>query len=209
MMSRLPETAATQTSDAAPKRLRADARRNRDSVLAAARELFASDGLSVSLDEIARHAGVGPGTVHRHFPAKENLIAAVAIARLEQIVERARKLATADDPGAAFRSHLLGVLAYADDNAALKSALTGTDLDIRTAAPEVRAALRDAVGVLLVRAQLAGAIRDDLDVDDLMALIAGWVHTFQYAGVNAKSRQAQRLTAVFFDGLRLRTDHRT
>jgi AcrR family transcriptional regulator len=57
-------------------------------VLIAARELFASDGLSVSLDEIARHAGVGPGTVHRHFPAKQNLVAAVAIARLEQIVDR-------------------------------------------------------------------------------------------------------------------------
>ena len=100
------------------------------------------------------------------------------------------------------------MLAYADDSAPLKSALTGTDLDIRTAAPEVRAALRDAVGVLLARAQDAGAIRDDLNVDDLMALIAGWVHAFQYAGVNAKSRQAQRLTAVFFDGLRLTTEHR-
>ena len=133
-----------EPGDAEPKRLRADARRNRDRVLAAARELFASDGLSVSLDEIARRAGVGPGTVHRHFPAKENLIAAVAIARLEQIVEQARNLANADDPGAALRSHLSGVLAYADDNAPLKSALTGTDLDIRTTAPEVRAALRDA-----------------------------------------------------------------
>jgi AcrR family transcriptional regulator len=201
-MSQLSEAAATQAVDAEPKRLRADARRNRDRVLAAARELFASDGLSVPLDEIARCAGVGPGTVHRHFPAKENLIAAVAIARLEQIVEQARKLATADDPGDALRSHLSGVLAYADDNAPLKSALTGTDLDIRTAAAEVRAALRDAVGLLLVRAQHAGAIRDDLTIDDLMALTAGYVHTIQYAGVNAKSRQAQRLTAVFFDGLR-------
>jgi AcrR family transcriptional regulator len=206
-MSRLSEAAATQTGDAEPRRLRADARRNRDRVLAAARELFASDGLSVSLDEIARRAGVGPGTVHRHFPAKENLIAAVAIARLEQIVEQARNLATADDPGAALRSQLSGVLAYADDSAPLKSALTGTDLDIRTAAPEARAALRDAVGVLLVRAQQAGAARDDLNIDDLMALIAGWVHAIQYAGVNATSRQAQRLSAVLFDGLRPTTEH--
>src|ERR1700733_1381243 len=108
VMSRLPEAGGKETSDAEPKRLRADARRNRDRVLAAARELFANDGLSVSLDEIARRAGVGPGTVHRHFPAKEDLIAAVAIGRLEQIVEQARNLANADDPGAAFRSHLSG-----------------------------------------------------------------------------------------------------
>jgi AcrR family transcriptional regulator len=205
-MSRLPEPAAIDARDAEPRRLRADARRNRDRVLAAARELFASDGLSVSLDEIARRAGVGPWTVHRHFPAKENLIAAVAIARLEHIVEQARNLATADDPGAALRSQLSRILAYADANAPLTSALTGTELDIRTAAPEVRTALRDAVGVLLVRAQHAGAIRDDLNIDDLMALIAGWVHATQYAGVNAKSRRAQRLTAVLFDGLGLSTE---
>jgi AcrR family transcriptional regulator len=209
MMSRPPEAAVTYTGDAEPKRLRADARRNRDRVLAAARELFASDGLSISLDEIARRAGVGPGTVHRHFPAKENLIAAVAIARLEQIVEHARNLANANDPGAALRSQLSQLLVYADDNTPLKSALTGTGLDIRTAAPEVRAALRDAVGVLLVRAQHAGAIRDDLNADDLMALTAGHVHAIQYAGVKPKSRQAQRLTAVLFDGLRPTTEHRT
>jgi AcrR family transcriptional regulator len=209
MMSRLAEAAATQTGDTAPRRLRADARRNRDRVLAAARELFASDGLSVSLDDIARRAGVGPGTVHRHFPTKENLISAVAIGRLEQIVEQARNLATADDPGAALRSHLSGVLAYADANAPLKSALTGTDLDIRTTAPEVRAALHDAVGVLLARAQHAGAIRDDLNADDLMALTAGHVHTLQYAGVHAKTRQAQRLTAVLFNGLEPTTKHPT
>jgi AcrR family transcriptional regulator len=205
MMSRLPE--ATATRDAEPKHLRADARRNRDRVLAAARELFASHGLSVSLDEIARRAGVGPGTVHRHFPAKENLIAAVAIGRLEHIVEQARDLATADDPNAAFHTQLSRILAYADANAPLKSALAGTELDIRTAAPDVAAALRDAVGVLLVRAQHAGAIRADLNIDDLMALIAGCVHTIQYAGVNTKSRQAQRLIAVLFDGLGPTTEH--
>jgi AcrR family transcriptional regulator len=207
-MSPRPQAGGTETGGAEPKRLRADARRNRDRVLAAARELFASDGLSVSLDEIARRAGVGPGTVHRHFPAKEDLIAAVAIGRLEQIVEQARDLATADDPGAAFRSQLSRMLAYADEIGPLKSALAGTDLDIRTAAPEVAAALRDAVGLLLVRAQDVGAIRADLDVDDLMALLAGSFHAIQYAGVNAKSRQAQRLTAVLFDGLRRTTEHR-
>jgi AcrR family transcriptional regulator len=147
--------------------------------------------------------------VQRHFPAKQNLIAAVAIGRVEQIVEQARNLATADDPSAAFRSQLSQMLADADDTAPLKSALAGTDLDIRTAAPEAAAALRDAVGLLLLRAQDAGAIRADLNIDELMALVAGTCHTLQYAGVNAKSHQAQRLTAVLFDGLRPTTEHRT
>jgi AcrR family transcriptional regulator len=192
----------------APTRLRADARRNRDRVLAAARELFASDGLSVSLDEIARNAGVGPGTVHRHFPTKEALIAAVAIGRLEQVVAQARSLANADDPGEALHSQLSRMLAYGDDSAPLKGALAGTGLDIRTAAPEIAADLRDAVGLLLTRAQDAGAIRADLTIDDLLALLAGAYHAMQYAGVKTKSRQAQRLTAVLLDGLAPTPAHR-
>ena len=192
----------------APTRLRADARRNRDRILAAAQELFASDGLAVSLDRIARQAGVGPGTVHRHFPTKEALIAAVAIARLQQVVAQARSLATAEDPGDAFRSQLLRMLAYADDSAPLKSALAGTDLDIRTAAPEIAAELRDAVGLLLIRAQEAGAIRPDLETEDLMALLAGAFQTIRYAGVHTNSRQARRLTAVLLDGLNSPPEHR-
>src|ERR1700733_7582837 len=102
VMSRLPEAGGKETSDAEPKRLRADARRNRDRVLAAARELFAADGLGVSLDEIARRAGVGPGTVHRHFPAKEALYLAVAIDQLEQLVAEAEVLGASGDPAALF-----------------------------------------------------------------------------------------------------------
>jgi hypothetical protein len=89
-----------------------------------------------------------------------------------------------------------------DHSTPLKSALAGTDFDLRTAAPTVATELRDAVGVLLGRAQRAGATRTDLDIDDLMALLAGAFHAIQYAGVKAKSRQAERLTSVLFDGLR-------
>ena len=70
--------------------LRSDARRNRDRVLRSAQQLFATDGLGVSLDDIARHAGVGPGTVHRHFPAKEALYLAVAIDQLWHLVAEAQ-----------------------------------------------------------------------------------------------------------------------
>ena len=205
-----PSPPDTRPTAGAPTRLRADARRNRERVLAAARELFATDGLSVSLDEIARQAGVGPGTVHRHFPTKEALIAAVAIDRLQQVIAQARGLASAEDPAAAFRTQLSRMLAYGDDSAPLKSALAGTDLDIRTAAPEIAGELRDAVGVLLLRAQDAGAIRPDLDIEDLMALLAGTFQAIRYAGANTNSRQAQRLTGVLLDGLRpTPADHTT
>lgn len=182
--------------------LRADARRNRERILEAAQELFAGPGgLSVPLDEIAEHADVGPGTVHRHFPTKDALIAAVAVLRLRQIVTLAASLATADDPGAALRQQLSAMLAEGDLSTPLKSALAGTDFDIRTAAPDAAAELRDAVNTLLRRAQKAGAIRTDIDIDDLMGALAGTFHAIQHTGERSDSERARRLTTMFFDSL--------
>src|SRR5271156_2374714 len=84
--------------------LRADARRNRDRVLEAARTSFGAEGWDVSLDEIARRAGVGAGTVYRHFPTKEALFEAVVFDRLAELVEEARALLDDLDPGSAFWS---------------------------------------------------------------------------------------------------------
>ena len=70
-------------------------------MLEAAEEVFASEGLAVPIDEVARRAGVGVGTVYRHFPTKEALFEAIVVARLEALVERAEELCTSDDPGAA------------------------------------------------------------------------------------------------------------
>src|SRR4051812_33086646 len=78
------------------RELRADARRNRERVLRTAQQLFATEGLGISLDEIARRAGVGPGTVHRHFPTKEALYLAVAIDQLRRLVSEAEVLAGTD-----------------------------------------------------------------------------------------------------------------
>jgi AcrR family transcriptional regulator len=92
------------TGDSAPVKprpLRADARRNRERILAAATAAFAADGLSVPLDEIARQAGVGPGTLYRHFPAKEALWEAVLLDRLERLADEAEALHRATDPSAA------------------------------------------------------------------------------------------------------------
>lgn len=205
-------TAGTDVSGSGPsstasglaRPLRADARRNREQILRAARELFATEGLSAPLDEIAHRAGVGAGTVHRHFPTKEALFAAIVIDRVEQLVADARGLADDADPRAA----LLGMLArMLDEGAAsltLKAALAGTDFDIRTAAPDAAAHLRTALMTLLQRAQTAGGVRDDIDIDDLFALLAGAFATLRHADAEAVPSHAARLNAVLFDGLSAR-----
>src|SRR6201996_6309358 len=94
--------------------MRADAARNREKVLRAAREAFAESDYGVPLDEIAARAGVGPGTVYRHFPAKEALFEAVVTARIADLVADARNRAGAADPGEAF----FGFLARMDTESA-------------------------------------------------------------------------------------------
>jgi AcrR family transcriptional regulator len=180
--------------------VRADARRNRERLLQVAEELFTSEGLSVPLDEIARHAGVGPGTVHRHFPTKESLYAAVVVDRVARVIEQAQSLADTPDPGAALLDLLSRMLNEGTASAPLKSALAGTDFDLRTAAPEASGALYDGVAKLLSRAQQAGSIRRDIDTDDVMSLLAGAFAAISHAQANPQ--RASHLTTVFFDGLR-------
>src|SRR5262245_28258757 len=90
----------------AERALRADARRNRDRVLEAARRAFAEQGYAVPLDEIAAAAGVGPGTVYRHFPTKEALFEAVSVANVQDLAADARARAEAADPGSALAGFL-------------------------------------------------------------------------------------------------------
>jgi AcrR family transcriptional regulator len=153
--------------------LRADARRNRDRVLQAAFAAFASEGLSVPVHEIARRAGVGTGTVSRHFPTKESLFAAVFMSRVEWLVGLARQLTEAADAADAFFEFFAALVAEGAANRGLADALTGVGFDIKAvvAAPE-----RDVAGLLaglLARAQQAGAVRPDVDADDVIALVAG------------------------------------
>jgi hypothetical protein len=93
------------------------------------------------------------------------------------------------------------MLAEGDQSTPLKSALTGTDFDIRTAAPAASAELRAAVDHLLQRAQAVGEARTDIDIDDLVAALAGTFHAIQYVGERSDSERARRLSAMFFDGL--------
>jgi AcrR family transcriptional regulator len=147
---------------------RADALRNRAKILEAAASAFARDGAEVSLDAVAALAGVGPGTVHRHFPTKESLIAAVVAARLNQIADRAEEMLA--DPSADFFAFLAELGAAARRNIVLASALGGT---LGTEGDEAAVRLSHGLELLLRSAQQAALVRADLTVAELHAVIGG------------------------------------
>lgn len=151
---------------------RADAVRNRERILIAAREAFARHGVDVPLDAIARDAGLGPGTLHRHFPTKEGLLAAVIAGRLDALADHAEQLG--GDPQEDFVSFLAELVDSSRDNLALAEALGGLP---NSMIEESAARLSTAVESLLVAAQRAGGIRPDLDVAELHAIIAGVLTT--------------------------------
>ena len=180
--------------------LRADAARNRARVLMAASEAFAVEGLAVPLDEIARRAGVGAGTVYRHFPTKEALFEAVILDRIIRFVDTARKMANGDDPGAAFFDFLHRLVMGASSSKALVDALAGAPL---TTADLIRSAKQDlnaAGGELLIQAQRAGAVRADVSITDVMAIFAGTTLALQQPGVDESLKET--VFTVIRDGLR-------
>ena len=171
--------------------LRADAQRNRDKVLRAAREAFAASGYGVPLDEIAARAGVGPGTVDRHFPTKEALFEAVVSARLKDLLEDARQRAHSDDPEAAF----FGFMARVAEEGMAKRDLP----DAIVASGPLREEFSAALDELLRRAQEAGAVRDGITTGDLIALLKG---LFVSAKDEPDPARYRRLLAVVTAGLR-------
>jgi AcrR family transcriptional regulator len=179
----------------ADRPLRADAQRNREKVLRAARDAFAASGYTVPLDEIAALAGVGPGTVYRHFPSKEDLFAAVVTTRLGDLIADARALAGDPDPGRAFFGFL---------DRFRQEAMAKRDLPDAIAIPgTLQGDLRAALEVLLRRAQQAGAVRPDITTPDVIALLKGVLSAINDAPQGAADQdRVARLLAVVTDGLR-------
>jgi AcrR family transcriptional regulator len=185
-----PEPSAEPSRPPEPK-LRADARRNREKVLSAARETFAESGYDVPLDEIAARAGVGAGTVYRHFPSKEALFEAVTRARVEDLIADAQQRAAAAEPGPAFFGFLLRL---ADEAAAKR------DLPQAIAVPgTVQDELRSSLGLLLRNAQNAGAVRSGVTAADLVVLLKGMLVSLQQ---DPDPGLRDRIVAIITDGLR-------
>ena len=179
----------------ADRPLRADARRNREKVLRAARDAFAASGYGVPLDEIAALAGVGPGTVYRHFPSKEELFEAVIAARVRDLTDDARDRAGDADPGGAF----FGFLGRFGQEASAKRDLP----DAIAITGPLQHDLHAALDVLLRRAQHAGAVRPDITTPDLIVLLKGLLRGISdLPSGTADQALIDRLLAVIADGLR-------
>lgn len=179
--------------------MRADARRNRARVLEVAQEAFASVGLQVGLDEIARRAGVGAGTVYRHFPTKESLFDAVILQRAQGLVDRARALADDPDPGRAFFSFVAQMNRESMAKRDLIDAVAGIGVDITANLTEANRELWAAVEVLMSHAQAVGAVRADVDIRHLRVLLRAVF--IANDGVGAGPQVADQVMTVICDGL--------
>ena len=181
------------------KPLRADARRNREKVLVAARGVFSEHGRDAQMDDVARRAGVGVGTVYRHFPTKEALIEALMVAAFETIAEAAEAALAIEDPWEAFATPLwTGAETMAADRA-LSEVFASIPGAMESAMPTVEG-LTETMAVLIARAQAAGVLREDMVVDDIPMLMCG---------IGAATKKEHRCAAawrrhlaIVLDGLR-------
>jgi len=177
---------------------RADARRNREVVLRTAASMFTEDGLEVSLGRIARRAGVGAGTVYRHFPSKEALVEAVLVEHLDGLVGAADHWAVRAAPGAALVGFLLEVIEKSMGSQPVCDAITSDRGWPHAALAAAQERFRAALGRLLRNAKRVGAVRRDVQVDDLAALTVGGA---ALRAVHRNRTRGVRLVRLLLDGL--------
>ena len=187
----------TATTD---RPLRADAERNRRRILDAAREVFAAHGAEAGVDEIARTAGVGVGTLYRRFPTKEELLGAVVRDRIDALIEHVERVIVADDPWDAFAAAMEVVAERVGRDRAVYDLLQAQPR-LRSELGEERKRLRAVLGAVLARAQAAGVVRDDVVAADLPSLAAVAVRLPAWR-LERQPGLWKRYLGVVLDGLR-------
>jgi AcrR family transcriptional regulator len=158
---------------AAARPQRADARRNQETLIAVAREAFNEHGVEAPLDDIARRAGVGPGTLYRHFPTRETLLAAVYRDDVESLANRAAELSALMPPTEALTTWLTEQLGYISFKHGLGSAIKAMLAGDSETMDYCRTTMRGAISQLLDAAQAEGTIRTDVDSITLLRLVHG------------------------------------
>ena len=193
----MPATKATPS----PRPPRADAVRNREAVLDAARKVMSDEGLDAGMDDIARAAKVGVGTVYRHFPTKDDLIAALADYRFEKLAEFARDSLEEEDPVAAFDRFIMrgGELQATDRALAQVMSERGELMSVAAN----RVGMLELTTKVLKRAQKAGAIRSDIRPEDIPMFMCGLGsltsgHAAPFRGPNSW----KRYLGIVLDGMR-------
>ncbi|WUH99402.1 TetR/AcrR family transcriptional regulator [Spirillospora sp. NBC_00431] len=181
-------------------RLRADARRNVERLVAAARAALDEAGRNVTTRDVARRAGVGLGTVYRRVPSLDALLSAILIDTIDEMTELAvRARDAAEDPWTAFVDFAEAYVRLRASSCGLHDALSGPD------DPELGRhidRLREEVGHLVQRAQAAGAIRDEIDWQDVPFVLATAIPSDHTIGLTAKPDQWRRNLGIILDGLR-------
>ncbi len=204
------DTAAARTNSTAivehaDRRQRADARRNRAAILEAAEEMLSTQGLNAPIDEIAQRAGVGVGTVYRHFPTKEALLQAIVVGHVESLVAVAGEAAKASDAGEAFFAFLRHLSDEFGSFRALADTMAEAGYDVKTAKQDASRELMAAGRQLLERAQRAGRVRPDVSIDDVTMLMA----SVGQAGFGAPDQSARsRCVGLVCDALRQESQSR-
>jgi AcrR family transcriptional regulator len=173
--------------------LRADARRNREAILKAARAVFSAHGREAHLGDVARRAKVGMGTVYRHFPDKEALLESLAREQFDLITSWAREAVEAPDPGAAFEALIWRGAEHQANDRALMEAVAEFKPRVAEQASELHACME----TLLARAQAAGQIRADATGSDIQLMMCGLGSVMQMGGDGWR-----RYLTVMLDGMR-------
>jgi AcrR family transcriptional regulator len=187
-------------AEQARRSLRADARRNREMIIAAAEDLFLRDGADASLEEIARRAGVGSATLHRHFPTRKGLLEVVYFDHVKELCDAAESLAADHDPAEALIAWLRLVDARATVNNGLAVAMAaGEDGETPGSLQSCHAMIAAAGGLLLERAIGARAVRSGVDIRDLLGLVNALARAS--SGRDSASGDENRLLTLALTGI--------
>lgn len=180
------------------RRVRADARRNIEALLAAAAAVFATSGVDAPVREIAAEAGVGVGTVYRHFPKRSDLVAAVFRHQVDACADAAPALAAEHNPGEALARWIQRYAAFIATKRGLAAALHSGDPAFGALPAYFQQRFQPALGTLLESAVGAGEVRADVEPDDLLRAVANLCLPAAEDG----PAHTQRMTALLIDGLR-------
>lgn len=190
-----------EASSEIEKPRRADARRNRERLLAAALAAFTERGTDVSLETVAREAGVGVGTLYRHFPTRDALVEAVYLAELDRLHEGAEELLAEHPPEVALARWMDRFVEYAVAKRGLSAALQCVIASGGNPFSQSRAKIVGALATLLDAAQASGTVRADLDAEDVLLAMGG---VWSLPVEPGWEERARRLLGLVMDGLRYR-----
>ena len=181
------------------RRPRVDAQRNRERILEVAREVFTRQGAEASLDEIARRAEIGPGTLYRHFPSRHALIEAVYHSEVEKLTAAAGRYAATQAPVEALRAWMLLFIDYVACKLLILPAMDTVPGGSMRMIEGTRGLIHSTFRGLVERAVASGALREGTDPDDLIRVLIGVFHTTSLPGWESSAR---RIVNILIEGSR-------